>query len=428
MAGTVTTPSRPIIPNVPKEGEDRSAFDVAIQKLLLDNYGKTNQDLKSVNDAVATAETDIVTTQSDLTTGFAEIDEKLLTGATDALKQKAFRRQKTLNTKFGFWGDVIYYSTTTLHVIPKYISGQSWIGVILNNGEYIESTTAITVTTSDRLDGITNIVTGGMYILYAYKDSGNLLDFAFGWMPSTTFSNANPTNSLTLNTVETQNIGYLFPVDCHLVLWQDNDEWETPFMEWNVTAGTYNPSKDTPKVASRTATALTLTGNLENTNFTASSVVYQADNFKPLQISDGAIASAIGTRGWSDTGLRFYFNLSDTLQPFHISDDVFMYLPSEAGGINWSWDQELIEAFDDSSSSFRTSRVTKLPVDKDYIVSALSSTTSTLEIKPYYTLSYGTCLVRNNGSTIYGVLAKHGIYSCRYTSASAYSSIRGYMI
>lgn len=232
-----------------------------------------------------------------------------------------------------FWGDIVWKDADEIVIKCKPINGLgSWIGAILNDGTYLELTSDYTIkydtpaNSGHIIDGITAKINNHWFWVCPYEDSGGALAFGILWMPYTTFTNANPTNTLTLAQVNGQDIGFLFPPNSHLVCWQDTDEWETPLAWQNAGAITYDATKDKPKVSSRTATVLTLGANLENNNFTAGSAVYQVDNFEPRQVSDGAIASVIGSRGWMDSGFRFRTDGSGNIIGFSVNNkDVWWY-------------------------------------------------------------------------------------------------------
>lgn len=228
----------------------------------------------------------------------------------------------------GFWFDVIWKDTDEIIIKKKDAHGiGAWIGVVLNDGTYIESTSDITVkydtpaNSGHILDGITAKLASSRLRLWAYENSGGSLAFGLTFIPKTTFSNNNPTNSLTLGQVNSQNIGYLFPANANLLVWSSGSKFETWL--YNTTGG-HTPA-GACYVSSRNATTLTLDGNLAVSDFSASDYVMQIDNFKPLQVSDGNIASAIGAKGYLDTGITLYTDGSANLYQFTISDGWFMF-------------------------------------------------------------------------------------------------------
>lgn len=243
----------------------------------------------------------------------------------------------------GFHGNIVWKDADEIMIRPKYADGLgAWVGAILNDGTYLELTSAYTLkydtpaNSGMIIDGITAKLNNEWFIVWAYEDSGGALAFAITWMPNTTFTNANPTNTLTLAQVNAQDIGFLYPVDAKLVCWQDTDEWETPLAWQNAGAVTYDATKDKPKISSRTATVLTLGANLENNNFTAGSYVYQVEGFKPLQVSDGAIASVIGARGYKDTGFRFRTDGSGNIIRFTVNNKDVWWHPTGAAFYGYS--------------------------------------------------------------------------------------------
>ena len=221
--------------------------------------------------------------------------------------ETAFARKEFVQSAGGWWADIIWVNSTTVRIAPKTINGQTaFIGVILNNGKYIETTTALTKTLAPAgsggaiIDGITAVLNNAWYIPWFYENSTGDLDVGFTWMPHTTFSNNNPTTSLTLNTVNSQNIGYLFSTSANLGLWEASTKLEFPY--YNTTGG-YTPTGG-KTVSSRNATTITLNAACAVTNFLANDYVYQVDNFQPLSVADGNIVSVIGTRGYKDSGVR----------------------------------------------------------------------------------------------------------------------------
>jgi hypothetical protein len=248
-------------------------------------------------------------------------------------------------THGGFHGDIIYKDADEIVIKTKEANGLgAWIGAYLNDGTYLELASDYTIkydtpgNSGHIADGITAKLNNEWFVIWAYEDAGGALAFCITWMPNTTFSNANPTNALTLNTINAQNIGYLFNPASHVVCYQDIDEWESPLAWQNAGAITRDATKDKPKISSRTTTVLTLGANLENNNFTATSQVYQVDNFKPLAVDDGLIVDIIGARGYLDTGFRFRTNGSANIYEFFIDDDE-VYYADGSGAASYSGSQ-----------------------------------------------------------------------------------------
>lgn len=342
-----------------------------------------------------------------------------------------YKQKKTYNTKYGFWGDVWYKDADEIIIKPKSINGLSWIGACLNDGTYLESSTAITAklaipgASGHIVDGITAVLNSSIYALWLYNSGGTLTP-AFTLLPITTFSNANPTNTLTLGQINAQDAGFIFPVGAHVVVWQNTNEFEAPYF-YSIDAGaaTVDVTADKPKVSSRTSTVLTLGENLTNATFTAGSTVYQVDGFKPLQVGDGLIASAIGDRGYMDTGIRLRTDASGNIVHFYIADGWMLYDCGDNNGV------ESISI----GSSYAIFRSLHVPPDKEVILcSALAnygSAWSGPKFAPYYastgrtvTQGYGI----RAGSEIQATIL-HGLIKCAlnaYSEAGLY--IAGYKI
>lgn len=232
----------------------------------------------------------------------------------------------------GFWGEFVWKDADEIIVKPVGADGiDPFIGVILNDGTFLESSSSMTRQLApsgsggDILDGITAVLNNEWYIPWFFNNGGSL-DLGFTWMPSTTFSNANPTSLLTLNQVNSQDIGLLFNPDSHLTIYQDANEWEALNGYQDGGAITADLTRDAPKVQSRTSTVITLGAILDNATFTASSYVFQVDNFKPLAVDDGLIVDSIGSSGYKDSGIRIRTDGSGNIYNFTIYNDMFIYI------------------------------------------------------------------------------------------------------
>lgn len=317
---------------------------------------------------------------------------------------------------------------------PEHAQGLgAWIGVVLNDNKYLESTTDITLkydtpaNSGHIIDGITAKLASVFLRVWLYEDSGGALAGAFTLVPSTTFSNANPTNTLTLNQVNGQDIGYLFPEDAHLIIWQDADEWENPLAWQNAGAITYDATKDKPKVSSRTATVLTLGANLENNNFTASSTVKQVDGFKPLQVSDGDIASAISTRGYLDTGWVLRTDVSGNIIQFTIMNDEFHYV-NGSGGADYAVDQGLDYTVI-NSGAYGNMILAHVPVDKTPIIFLFCDANSIAYFRDPYNSTYGNVVARGVSAQYVRSesLCKYGVVCPKNAYAAFKIATRGYI-
>jgi hypothetical protein len=249
-------------------------------------------------------------------------------------------------------------------------------------------------------------------------------------MPNDTFTNANPTNTLTLSQVNAQDIGFLYPVGSHLVCWQDTDEWETPLAWQNAGAVTYDATKDKPKISSRTATVLTLGANLENNNFTAGSYVYQVDGFKPLQVADGAIAAEIGARGYLDTGFRFRTTGAGNIYEFKIIGN-HVYYVNGSGAASYNVNQGH-DYFANPAGVDGRYLLTFLPPDKSGIISAYRGDDS-FYTAPYYSVYLEAVLQNGGGGSLTGTIFEenkilHRIFHCTSVANDTGIATRGYIL
>ena len=249
-------------------------------------------------------------------------------------------REKWVRSHGGQWCEFAYYDPDEIMVKCKNTQGLGiFAGFVLNDDSYLELQSDQKVkldvpgSAGQIIDGITARLNSEWYIVWAYKTSAGSLGFAFTWMPYTNITVDNPTNTLTLAQVNAQDIGFLFPVNSKIALFQDTDEWETPLAWQNAGGVTYDSSKDKPKIISRTSTVLTLGANLENNDFTQPATkVYQVEGFMPLQVSDGAISSTIGIRGYRDTGFRVKTTAAGAIQNFVTSGNIVTHIRIAATG------------------------------------------------------------------------------------------------
>lgn len=259
-------------------------------------------------------------------------DGVLATTMTTTVAAK--QREEITRNAGGFWGDVYYEDADEINIKVKSIHGMTpWIGVVLNNGKYIELTSDYNLVLGQPgagghiLDGITATLNNEWYIIWGYENAGGTLSFGFTWMPRTTFSTNNPTDTLALNQVNTQDIGLLFNPGANLLVWNASTKFET----WRYnTAGGSTPTGEC-YVDSRVAATLTLDGALGVNNFSANDHVIQLDNFKPLAVDDGLVVDVIGTRGYRDTGLRIRTDGSGNIYEFFVRGNMFYWPTSRAG-------------------------------------------------------------------------------------------------
>ncbi len=400
---TFRTDRAPILPPIPQDATpDQQRFFKAVQDLLSENFRSTRQDLEAVDSTVS---------------------------ALISYKQK-----KTYNTKYGFWGDVWYKDADEIVIKPKCENGLSWIGAVLNDNTYLESTAAITAKlaapgASGHIgDGITAVLNSALYKLWLWNNAGTLTPM-FTYAPLTTFSNANPTNALTLGQINAQDIGKLFPVGAHVVVWQDGNEFETPYfysVDGNYATATIDVTADKPKVASTTTTVLTLGANLTNATFTAGSTVYQVDCWKPQQV-DGTLAT--GTSGYLDTGIYILTTAAGAIQSFAIIGSEF-YFTDGTGAADYAHNTGL-ETFT-VGTSYNDFRLTKTPPDKCAIFSTYDGNSQYVYTKPYWTTfgeqMYGAIAAGLDNTVKHELKMMHGI-ACSKVNANSHLLIpRGYII
>lgn len=341
-------------------------------------------------------------------------------------------REKLTTDAGGRWCDWVWKDGDEIICRRKAGDGQAaFIGVVLHDGTYIEKTDAditvkydIPANGGDIGDGITGKLNNEWFIPWFYKKSDGTLGIVLTWMPRTTFSNNNPTNTLTLNQINGQNIGLLFSPDADLLVWNASAKFETWL--YNTTDG-HTPT-GACSVSSRIATALTLDGNLSVANFSANDFVVQLNNFKPLQISDGAICSAIGTRGYRDSGIRIMSDGAGAIRQFYIDMEIGEFHFLNAGGAaDYARTQGLnVQTY---GTSYTVVREPYVPVDKCGILRINLGSVEALFI-PYWA-SYGyRCNAGDETDIKAGeTYMKHSLFKCREgTSSSIGVSVVGYKI
>jgi len=332
----------------------------------------------------------------------------------------------TLNQPFAFWGSVEPVGTSNITQIiikPKVSPFGKFIGAILNDGEYLETNTAITVSiTDDQLNGISALA-NSIYILRPYKDISGNLAFGFDWMPITTFSEANPTNTLTLAQVDGKDIGLCFPADSELVVFDASAKFQTPCF---YSGGAYDSAGEL-YTASRTGSVLTLNKNLNISSLAGGKIVYVVSGFKPIDYSTGNITSLIGTRGYSDAGIRIITNASANIIPFIISGNKFYFVngtgAANSGATNGYGTFGLTTSFVNYRNSF-------FPVDKNPVMHVYGNGCSMFN-KLYYA-AYGEGIIgiagTQWGSITDNIKALHGIMSLAIDINNGSVAIYGYEI
>lgn len=391
---TFRTDRAPILPPIPQDATpDQQRFFKAVQDLLSENFRSTRQDLEAV----------------------------------DTTFTLSYNQEITKADKHHCICDVWYQDADEIIIKPKYINGSPLLSAYFSDKSYLEQTTNITAKLAAPGagghigDGITAVLNSALYKLWLWNNAGAITPM-FTYAPLTTFSNANPTNTLTLGQINAQDIGKLFPVGAHVVVWQDGNELETPyFFSQDGGATTVDVTADKPKVASTTTTVLTLGEALTNATFTAGSTVYQVDGWKPLQL-DGTLAT--GTSGYLDTGIYIPTTAAGAITPFVIIGNEFHYT-------------DTAHVYSDGYGRVATTtglanyRMTYVPPDKCGIIAYDMGGTGAIKTKPYYVAtgeesyfwnnSAATILLREDSRML------HGILSCM-ASANGYAMPRGYII
>lgn len=341
-------------------------------------------------------------------------------------------RKEFVRINGGQWFDLIWKDAD--EVVFKCKGGGGFtpfVGAILpNTGTFLYSETDIIfkydtpANSGHIIDGITAKLNNCFQRLYFYEDSGGLLavgsTLMLGAAGDCTITDTNPTTELTLAQVNSQNIGYLFPVGARLVVWGSTTKFETPL--YNTTGG-YLPTGDLC-VASRTATILTLDAALGVPNFSSGNYIYQVDGFKPVQVSDGAIASVIGTRGYKDTGIALRTDGSANIYPFHVSQDGNeFYYDNGSGAASYELNTGLGSYA--GTTAYANYRMLFVPPDKCGIIAAYFANQS-FYTKPYYQ-TYG------DARTLVSAILKdetcilHGIFSHKNNVSGATILQRGYL-
>jgi len=232
----------------------------------------------------------------------------------------------------GFWANIVWKDTDEICIKCKGADGITpFIGARLNDNTFLYLTADYTVkydtpgNAGHIIDDITAKLNNEWFIIWAYEAAGGALAFGITWMPNYTLHSEAGDNALTLHQINAQDACKLVPVGAHLMLFEDDNEWESPLANQDGAAVTYDATKDKPKVASTSTTVVTLAAVLTKTDFAHGTYVYQVDNFQPLQIADGAIAAEIGARGYKDTGFRFLSTAAGAVQNFVISGDYYLF-------------------------------------------------------------------------------------------------------
>lgn len=339
----------------------------------------------------------------------------------------SYKAQWVLAQKNAFWGDVFYGSTSTVIIRPKKSPFGTFIGVILNDGEYIESTSIITVSlTNDKLNGGIATQNNSWYILIPYKNSSSELAFGFSWMPITTFTETSPTTDLTLAQVDSKDIGLCFPEKAELVVWDSSTKFETPIFYYG---GSYNAAGEL-YTSSRNSTTLTLNKSLSISSLSGGKYVYQVSGFQPIDYSTGNIISLIGNNGWNDTGIRIRTDGSGNILPFIIVDGKF-YFANGIGSADVDRNNGLGH-YIISSTSYVEYRETYIPPDKSVIISYLYGENWALSERNYYD-TYGVLTHCFGASGALETLRTernclHAISSMKYTVNTVGTATLGYVI
>lgn len=323
----------------------------------------------------------------------------------------------------GTWCEIKRASTTEIYIMPKPSPLGSFIGAVLSDGTYLERTTKITLDISNsahHLDGFGQF-TNQFYKPWLYNNGGTL-DAGFTLYPKTTINGANPdgnTNPISLNQLNSKDIGYLFNVNGSIAVWQDSTDFETPIFSYG---GSYDADGEL-YTSSRTSTALTLNKDLIITDFADASTIFQIDNFKPVKIADGTDAIS----AWVDTGFAVRTNGtgSGELENFVIIGDE-LYYTNGNGSANYTY-LSGIETIPCATTP-TVKKMEYVPVDAVPILVAGGDGTYK-HMSFCYWQDYGESMIWGGQSVIKeSTKAKHGLIKLAlgYSGATNNEFVRGY--
>lgn len=188
------------------------------------------------------------------------------------------------------WFDPVWStsSTTTLYLYPKSSGdGAPWIGVITDDGKYIENTSAKYLTATlvggagNNIDEL-SIVSPAAYRLYAYSNAGTL-GFKFFYMPKATISNFNNgTNTYTISAPI--GIGAMFAqTGAQLVHWVDSSHWATPYAWQNGGAITEDLANFPTTMTVVSATSGTVVISVTPGYYSNTGSIWLVSGFKPCK-------------------------------------------------------------------------------------------------------------------------------------------------
>jgi hypothetical protein len=178
-------------------------------------------------------------------------------------------------------------------------------------------------------------------------------------------------------------------------------------------------------VSSRNATTITLGANLENNNFTHNTIIYQVDGFKPLQVSDGAIAAEIGARGYLDTGFRFMTDGTPNIIPFSYIDGLFLFENGTGAADINSASANGWGAFA-ATTSYVNYRIAYAPYDKLPIMMIYNGNAKIYAKKYYHAYGLNMFYPNTGCMTTKFMFALHGILSIRVGGGTGEFSYAGY--
>ena len=341
----------------------------------------------------------------------------------------ATNRARVTQQNGGFWGDVIWFSSSQIAIKPKYQNGESWIGAILNDASYLEDTTSSSITVAldaTTLDAIGAVQNNSWYWLCAYEDLVGALAFDLMFMPSTLISANNPTNDISLTQLNGQDIRSLYPVGAEVAIWESTSKFETPL--YDTTGATYTPTSTDMVIDSYpAANQIRLSANLTVANFTAATAYcYLLNGFEPIDCTTEAINAAIGSRGWKNTNISIYSDASGNIIPFAIDENEFFF-DDGTGVADYAFNTGVQTVV--TAAIWINHRITASPPNKAPIM-IVSSTNSNGYFKRYYQ-TYGQIMITS--SVIFGQIVsenftEHGIMNSKSTAGGLTMSVRGYKI
>ena len=316
---------------------------------------------------------------------------------------------------------VIRASSTKVYLMPVPSPFGSFMGAVLSDGTYLETTGKIELDITNiahHLDGFGQCA-NQMYDIMFFGDGGNL-NAGFVWKPKTTINGANPqglTTPISLNQVNSKDVGFLFGVGSGLRVWENGSDFETPVFSYG---GSYNPDGSLTPTA-KTATGLTLNKDILITDYADGAEICQLDNFAPLNIADGTQAVS----AYKDTGWSVKTDASGNLENFVIIGNDFYYTNGD-GSANYDY-LNGIEAIPCATTA-TVNKIEYVPVDSVPIL-VVGGDASRKHMSFCYWQDYGESMTWGGQSVIKeSAKTKHGLIKLAlgYSGTAHNIFVRGY--